>query len=510
MERKFIIGIDQSTQGTKALLVDHNGRLVQRADVPHRQIVNEHGWVEHDADEIYQNTIISVQKVLSDSGVSPDAIAGIGISNQRETGVAWNRKTGKPVYNAIVWQCGRAKEICERIRSKGGSDRIKEKTGLVLSPYFTAPKFAWILENVEQSTMSAQQNELCMGTIDSWLIFRLTQGKSFKTDCSNAARTQLMNIETLAWDDELCGMFGVDMRCLPEICASDSCFGYTSFDGILPKEVPIQCVMGDSNGALYGQGCFQPGTIKATYGTGSSVMMNTGAKLVRSNDIVTSVAWNMNGKTEYVLEGNINYTGAIISWLKNSVQLISSAKEIEGLAKNANPNDKTYLVPAFSGLGAPYWNADASAAFIGMTRSTGKCEMAKACEEAIAYQITDIVHAMQDASGLDIPELRVDGGAVRDTFLMQFQADMLQKEIIIPQVEELSGIGVAQCAGKALSINTSLEDTLQPCAMKYLPQMSFVEQIKKYDGWKRAVATVLHSASTGCSEAELQTEREKS
>lgn len=329
---------------------------MRRTDCAHRQIINEKGWVSHDPEEIYQNVLKVTQELLD--GIDKSCVAGVGISNQRETTLAWNRISGKPYGQAVVWQCARASQICEREYIKLLAEKIRQKTGMNLSPYFPAAKLAWLLENEEGAMQAAQKHEICHGTIDSWLVYKLTGKKEYRTDYSNASRTQLFNIFELKWDKELCYLFGIDPTNLAEVTDSDACFGETDFEGILPKKVPIHSVMGDSHGALLGQGCLQPGSIKATYGTGSSIMMNIGEKpIISTHGVVTSLAWKIGGSVKYVLEGNLNYTGAVITWLKDDLELIYSASETEDLARRAIKEDKLYLVPAFSGLGAPYWDS---------------------------------------------------------------------------------------------------------------------------------------------------------
>ena len=420
----YIISIDQSTQGTKALLFDENGQIVRRTDCAHRQIINEKGWVSHDPEEIYQNVLKVTQELLD--GIDKSCVAGVGISNQRETTLAWNRISGKPYGQAVVWQCARASQICERESIKLLAEKIRQKTGMNLSPYFPAAKLAWLLENEEGAMQAAQKHEICLGTIDSWLVYTLTGKKEYRTDYSNASRTQLFNIFELKWDKELCYLFGIDPTNLAEVTDSDACFGETDFEGLLPKKVPIHSVMGDSHGALLGQGCLQPGSIKATYGTGSSIMMNIGEKpIISTHGVVTSLAWKIGGSVKYVLEGNLNYTGAVITWLKDDLELICSASETEDLARRAIKEDKLYLVPAFSGLGAPYWDSEAKASIVGMSRTTKKAEFVRAALECIAYQITDIVNAMSDDAGISVKQLCVDGGPTRNSYLMQFQSDIL-------------------------------------------------------------------------------------
>lgn len=487
-----ILSIDQSTQGTKALLFSDKGVLIGRADLPHRQIIDEHGWVEHDPEEIYANAIRAVKNVLEQTGTDPGTVRVLGISNQRETGVVWNRRTGKPVCNAIVWQCARAQQICERIAGQGGAERIRNATGLQLSPYFTAGKFAWVLRNIPAARQAAEKGTLCCGTVDSWLIWRMTKGKQFRTDYSNASRTQLFNITDCDWDEEVCALFGIPVGCLAQVTDSDGVFGYTDLEGILPSPVPIHAVLGDSNGALFGQGCVRRGMTKATYGTGSSVMMNIGEKTVLSDKVVTSLAWKLDGKVQYVLEGNVNYTGAAISWLKDDLQLITSAAQTQELAEAADPADTTYLIPAFTGLGAPWWNSGARAAVIGMSRSTRRQELVKAALESIAYQISDVLFAMEKEAGIPIGELRADGGAAANTYLMQFQSDIAGIPVQVPSQEELSGIGAAYAAGIAAGYYDREQLFAQMKRRRFEPGMPGAIRKQKYEGWVKAVETVLN------------------
>lgn len=492
MDKKYIIGIDQSTQGTKALLFDETGVPIARCDKPHHQMIHDKGWVEHDPVEIYRNTLEVVQKLLQQTGVDQRELAGIGISNQRETVVVWDACTGEPIYPAIVWQCARGKPICDRIREAGGDKLIQEHTGLPLSPYFSAAKIAWILEHVEGAAGKAKAGQLCIGTMDSWLVYQLTQGREFATDYSNASRTQLFHITDLAWDEEVCTMFGIPTQCLPAVKDSNGAYGMTDFAGLLTEPLPIHAAIGDSHGALFGQGCLHPGMLKTTYGTGSSIMMNVGEKPIFSkHGLATSIAWGLDGKVTYVLEGNINYTGAVISWLEQDLKLIASASATEQLAREANPEDTAYLVPAFTGLGAPYWDAHASGIISGITRTTGQKELVKASLECIAYQITDILEAMSLDSGIPIEKICVDGGPTRNKYLMQFQSDMARVPVQVPQVEELSGCGAAFAAGLALRLYR--QDTLFRKRENVLlqPSMELDTRNKKYAGWKHAVKLAL-------------------
>ncbi len=479
---KYILSIDQSTSGTKVLLLDENGELVGREDLSHEQKINSKGWVSHDPAAIYDNTVETARKVIAHTEIDPAKIMAMGISNQRETALIWDRDTGDPIADAVVWQCGRAQAVCDRLESY--TETIRQKTGLPLSPYFPAAKWAWLLENAPQT---AGRN-LCAGTIDCWLIYKLTG--QFKTDYSNASRTQLFNIHTLTWDEELCKLFCIDPAMLPEVCMSDSHFGNTDICGVLPKSIPVHGVMGDSHGALFGQGCVVPGMGKATYGTGSSVMVNVGEQPVFSDKgIVTSLAWGIDGKVSYVLEGNINYTGSVIKWVVDELGLLQSSEEAGTTAAQADPEDNTYLIPAFTGLGAPYWKSSARAMIYGMGRGTGRAEIVKAAEESIGYQIADVVNAMRQ-EGITMTELRADGGPTKDSYLMQFQADILGLPVVVPVREELSGMGVGYCAGIACGMYT--QEILDRVGRQYYQPEKKDEWIKKhYGGWKNAVNMLL-------------------
>lgn len=488
---EYVLGIDQSTQGTKALLFDGAGSLLGRADLPHRQMIDARGWVEHDPEEIYQNTIDVVKHLVEKTGIDKNDIRVMGISNQRETALVWDRLTGKPVYAAVVWQCARGASICEEIEGLGKADMIRGRTGLQLSPYFSAAKIAWILRNVDGVRERADRGELCCGTIDSWLVYKLTGKKEFRTDYSNASRTQMFHIGKLKWDEEICSLFKIPMSALAEVTDSNGYYGDTDLEGYLDHPIPIQGVLGDSHGALFGQGCLDKGMIKATYGTGSSVMMNIGGSPVYSDRVVTSLAWGMDGKVDYVLEGNINYTGAVITWLKDDLQLIQSPAETQALAEAANPLDETYLVPAFSGLSAPYWDSQARAVIYGMTRTTKRAELVKAALESIVYQITDVMTVMGQESGIPIEALRVDGGPTKNSYLMQFQSDMAQIPVQVPPMEELSGIGAAYAAGLGAGIYQKGQLFGKTERKEYRPAMAKELREKKYTGWNKAVSKVL-------------------
>ena len=486
---QYILGIDQSTQGTKAILVDEDGKMIGRADKSHRQLVNECGWVSHDLEEIYANVISVVKEVTERCGIEKSQIRAVGISNQRETTAAWD-KDGNPLADAIVWQCARAKEIAGDVQEHYG-DLVKERTGLAPSPYFPAAKMAWLLRNAQRLQVRDKQ-DIRLGTIDSWLIYRLTKGESFKTDYSNASRTQLFNLYELKWDEELCGIFQIPSECLPEVCDSNSIFGMTDLEGFLDREIPIHSAIGDSHAALFGQGCHKPGMIKTTYGTGSSIMMNTGNRCVASNHgLATSLAWGIDGKVDYVLEGNINYTGAVVTWLKDEVGMIASPAETEAAAREANPNDRTVLVPAFSGLSAPYWDDNAKAVLYGMTRITGKNEIIKAALESIALQIQAVLEAMEKDSGIDIRELRVDGGPTKNAYLMQAQSDLSGMKVAVAETEELSALGAAYLAG--IGVGLFQKDGLFGDSRRsyFEPKMDGQDRALRLKGWGQAVSMIM-------------------
>lgn len=490
MSGRYIISIDQSTQGTKALLFDKNGTMMCRSDMAHKQMINDKGWVSHDPEEIYENMLKVIRNVLVKANISPEMVEGIGISNQRETSCIWNCSNGLSFAPAVVWQCTRAAELCEQEVIQKNAQMIFQRTGLKLSPYFPAAKIAWLLENVPGIKEEVKKHQVCHGTMDSYLIYRLTKGEVYATDYSNASRTQLFNIFTLQWDEEICKLFGIERENMPKVMDSDACYGYTDCEGLFSKPIPIHAVMGDSHAALFCQNCRRKGLAKATYGTGSSIMLNIGEKPVLStHGLVTSLAWSEEGKVQYVLEGNLNYTGSVITWLKDDMKMIDCPNDSESLARIANQRDHLYLVPAFSGLGAPYWNTHARAALIGMDRTTGKPEMVRAALECIAYQITDILRVMNEDSGQKLAELRVDGGPTRNEYLMQFQSDMAGCRVLVPDVEELSGIGAAYMAGIALGMwREKIFEHIH--YNEHVPKMEDILVTQKYCGWKDAVQII--------------------
>ena len=482
----YILSIDQSTSGTKGMIFNVGGELVCRYDVPHKQITNALGYIEHDPEEIYRNTVDAVKGVLVKSGVPKNEIGAVGISNQRETVLGWNAKTGKPVYNAIVWQCCRAAELCKELEHK--ADFVFETTGLNLSPYFSGPKIAWMIRSVPDIEAMMNKGHICFGTIDTWLIYKLTNGESYKTDYSNASRTGLMNINTLKWDQEMIALYGLDEKALPEICDSDSVFGYTDFEGLFPNAVPICGVLGDSHAALFANNCIKPGMAKVTFGTGSSVMINVGDKKISPKPgIVASLAWGRQGQVEYVLEGNINYSGAVIKWLVDDVQLIQTPEESALLSKSIEDTGGVYLVPAFTGLGAPYWNNEARAVFCGMNPTTKKAQLVRAAVECIAYQIRDVFEVIKESYRRPVPKIFGDGGATRNDFLMSFVSGILNIPIEVSQIEELSGAGAAYMAALSSGLSTEEQFFSKRSTKTYMPQMKKEVNEKLYSGWKAAV-----------------------
>lgn len=446
MTEKYVLAIDQSTQGTKAILVDHQNQIFWKASLTHKQIINEDGWVSHDLNEIRANLITLFKQVLKK--VTADQIESLAITNQRESAAAWSRKTGEPLCKTIVWQDNRAEKLISRISYPELTDKVKNSTGLALSPYFTGAKWGWMLLNEPRVVQAQANNDLCLGTMDTWLVFQLTNGQSFKTEPSNACRTQLMNIKTGNWDQELVEIFGIDINDLPDIVDSNSNFGETDLFGLLPHKIPILSVLGDSQAALFAHGCFETGDFKVTFGTGSSVMLNIGKKLPNNfnNQLNTSLAWSINGQKSYVLEGNINYAGACVTWLKDKLHLIQDPAETANLALTANPNDHTLLIPAFAGLGAPYWLPDMKAAFVNMTATTGKKELVRATLNSLVYQINDILHAFHQLSPKVNGEIHTDGGMIKNKYLMQYLSNITQKNVKIANISELSALGSAMNA----------------------------------------------------------------
>ncbi len=489
---RYIIAIDQSTSATKAILFDEQCRLIGRKNVDHKQYYPQAGWVEHDAEEIYCNAVEAIREVMK-TCTDPEASFSLAITNQRETVVVWNRITGKPVYHAVVWQCQRGAAICEELKEKGYTDFIQERSGLLIDPYFAASGAKWILDNVEGARLAAENGELLMGTIDTWLIWKLTEGRVHATDYTNASRTLLFNIHTLNWDDDLLRLFTIPRSMMAEPKPCDSVFGETMVEGLFPNPIVIAGVLGDSHGALAGQMCFEPGMGKATYGTGSSVMVNIGENAVKApQGLVTSVGFAAQNKVFYAFEGNIHCTGATIKWMTDNLKLISSPAAIEELALSVPDNGGVYLVPAFAGLGAPWWNSHAKAMICGMTLATERGHVCRAALEAIAYQIKDLIDLMTGQAGIKLKELRVDGGPTKNKLLMQFQADMLNACINRSDVEEASAMGAIVMNGLARKVWKDLDEVaaLRTNDNRVWPVMSDSERNCLYAGWTEAIATV--------------------
>jgi glycerol kinase len=489
-KNQFILSIDQSTSATKVMLFDASAILVDRVSLAHRQFYPAEGFVEHDAVEIFENTVTGMVEVLTAANKSVSDLAVVSITNQRETSLIWNRKTGKPIANAAVWQCQRGKNFCNTLNDQGYGPKIRKKTGLLVDPYFSASKLRWLINHVEGAKESAQKGDLLLGTIDSWLLWKLTNGKVHATDYSNACRTMLFNINTLKWDEELIGLFDLYPSMFPEVKYSDQIFGYTEPTVVFDEPVAIAGLLGDSHAALFGQNCFESGMAKATYGTGSSIMMNIGNKpLEAPAGLVTSVGYGRDRKIDYVFEGNIHCTGDTINWLVNDAELMSNAAESEQLALSVTDNNQVYFVPAFVGLGAPYWDNKARASISGMARNTKKAHIVRAALESIAYQIKELIDLMVENASVPIREMRVDGGPTRNNFLMQFQCDMLRKEVVRSNIEEISALGAAFMAGLACGLWKDLDEikALRKIDKTFKPAMPANEVERLYSGWKMAV-----------------------
>lgn len=488
-----VIAIDQSTSATKVMLFSEKCEMIRRINLPHRQIYLQPGWVEHDAEEIYLNTVKGIAQLL-EQGELNAAEYSIAITNQRETVVIWNRFTGKPIYNAVVWQCMRGQQFCNQLKESGYGPMIQEKTGLLIDPYFSASGAKWILDNVEGARQASEKGELLFGTIDSWLIWKLTGGKRHVTDYTNASRTLLMNIHSLKWDEELLDLFTIPQHMMPKLLPCDSIFGETTVEGLFRIPVCIAGVLGDSHGALAGQMCFEEGLGKATYGTGSSVMVNIGEKYATApTGLVTSIGFSALGKLFYAFEGNIHCTGATIKWLQEKLQLIESPSEAENWATKIDNNEGVYLVPAFAGLGAPWWQSDSKAIICGMTLGTGRAHIIRAALESIAYQVTDLVHAMTRQAGICLKEIRVDGGPTRNKFLMQFQADCLRVPVNCSDIEEASAFGAVIMNGIARKKWKNLAEIgiLRKSRCRITPKDNATQMEETYKGWQKAVKQLI-------------------
>ncbi len=457
---KYIIALDQGTTSSRAVLFDENQKIVGIAQKEFTQIYPKEGWVEHDPMEIWSSQSGVLAEVIAREGISQHDIIGLGITNQRETTIVWDKNTGKPVYNAIVWQCRRTAQICDELRKKEGLvEYIKENTGLVLDAYFSGTKIKWILDNVEGAREKAEKGELLFGTVDTWLIWKLTNGKVHATDYTNASRTMIYNIKKLEWDEKLLKELGIPKSMLPEVKDSSGTFGYANLGGKGGHRVPICGVAGDQQSALFGQACFEKGEAKNTYGTGCFLLMNTGEEMVQSkNGLVTTIAIGLNGKVQYALEGSIFVGGAVVQWLRDELRLVGESKDTEYFARKVKDNGGVYVVPAFVGLGAPYWDMYARGAILGLTRGANKNHIIRAALESIAYQTRDVLEAMQEDSGIELNGLKVDGGATANNFLMEFQSDILGKTVRRPTVLETTALGAAYLAGLAVGVWETKEE----------------------------------------------------
>lgn len=484
---QYIMSLDQGTTSSRAILFNNHGRIVSIAQKEFKQHYPQAGWVEHDPMEIWSSQATVLTEAIIKAGAKPSDINAIGITNQRETTIVWDRKTGKPVYNAIVWQDRRTASYCDSIKKEHGKT-IQEKTGLIVDAYFSASKIKWILENVEGAREKAEAGELAFGTVDSWLIWNLTSGERHVTDVTNASRTMIYNINTLAWDDDLLKIFSIPRAMLPEVRSSSEVYGETA-GKILANKIPIAGIAGDQHAALFGQMCTQKGMVKNTYGTGCFMLMNIGDKPVLSkNNLVTTIAWQLNGKTDYALEGSIFIAGAVVQWLRDELGVIPSSKDIEALARKVENSNGVYLVPAFAGLGAPYWNQHARGTIVGLTRGTSKAHMARAALESIAFQTMDVLKAMEADAGSPIQELRVDGGATVNDLLMQIQADALGVKVVRPEITETTAMGAAYFAGLASKFWNSTDEIQQQWSLdkEFMPAGKNEDAIFE---WKRAVET---------------------
>ncbi|MCG1012461.1 glycerol kinase GlpK [Tepidanaerobacter sp. GT38] len=487
------MALDQGTTSSRAIIFDENGTIKGVTNREFTQIYPKPGWVEHDPMEIWGSQIGVAREVLSKSGLSPSDIAAIGITNQRETTIVWDKNTGKPVYNAIVWQCRRTAPICDDLKARGLAEKIREKTGLVVDAYFSGTKVKWILDNVEGAREKAEKGELLFGNVDTWLIWNLTGGKVHVTDYSNASRTMLFNIHTLDWDDEILQELNIPRSMLPKPMPSSHVYGYTTTE-VFGGEVPIAGDAGDQQAALFGQACYSPGMAKNTYGTGCFMLMNTGEKAVTSQSgLLTTIAWGVDGKVEYALEGSIFIAGAVVQWLRDELRILDNAAQSEELATKVQDNNGVYLVPAFVGLGAPYWDMYARGTIVGLTRGAKREHIVRAALESICYQTRDVLEAMQKDSGITLKSLKVDGGAVANNFLMQFQSDILGVPVDRPKVIETTALGAAYLAGLAVGYWKDKDDIASKWQIDrtFKPEMDSGMRDNLYKGWKKAVQRAL-------------------
>ncbi|MFM2622438.1 glycerol kinase GlpK [Vibrio owensii] len=489
-EQKYIVALDQGTTSSRAVILDHDANIVSVAQREFTQIYPEAGWVEHDPMEIWATQSSTLVEALAKTGIRSDQLVGIGITNQRETTIVWNKETGKPVYNAIVWQCRRTADICEELKARGLEDYVRDNTGLVLDPYFSGTKVKWILDNVEGAREDAEAGKLLFGTVDTWLVWKMTQGRVHVTDYTNASRTMLFNINDLCWDQKMLDEMGIPASMMPEVKRSSEIYGQTNIGGKGGTRIPIAGIAGDQQAALYGQMCVEAGQAKNTYGTGCFLLMNTGQEKVTSkNGLLTTLACGPKGEPAYALEGAVFMGGASIQWLRDEMKILAGAEDSEYFATKVDTSNSVYVVPAFTGLGAPYWDAYARGTIVGLTRGVNSNHIIRATLEGIAYQTRDVLDAMQADSGIKLANLRVDGGAVANNFLMQFQSDVLNTEVHRPQVTEVTALGAAYLAGLAVGFWDSIDELQDKAVLDrtFEPHDDEEKRNRRYKGWKRAV-----------------------
>ena len=489
MPDKYILALDQGTTSSRAIIFDRKGSIISTAQKEFRQIYPNAGWVEHDGNEIWSTQAGVAAEAIAKAGLNGNNMAAIGITNQRETTLIWDRKTGKPVYNAIVWQDRRTSDYCDKLKEEGLTETFREKTGLILDSYFSATKIKWILDNIDGVRKRAENGELAFGTMDTWLIWNFTRGELHITDVTNASRTMLYNIHDGEWDQEILKILDIPENLLPDVKPSSEMYGRTKTT-IFASKVPIAGIAGDQQAALFGQRCIKSGMVKNTYGTGCFMVMNTGDKPIESkNNLLTTIAWEVNGKVEYALEGSIFIAGAVVQWLRDELGIIRNSSDVEALAKTVPDNDGVYLVPAFAGLGAPHWNQHARGTIVGLSRGSNAGHIARAALEGIAYQAMDVLNAMQADSGIDIRELRVDGGAAANDLLMQFQSDILQAPVIRPKVLETTALGAAYLAGLAVGYWADQEEINEQWQedQQFHPEMDEQRSKVLINGWNRAL-----------------------
>ncbi len=497
MPSHYILALDQGTTSSRSMLFDKQGNIISVAQKEFKQIFPQPGWVEHDANEIWSTQFGTMAEAVAKAHINMKQVAGIGITNQRETTVVWDRKTSHPIYHAIVWQDRRTAAYCDELKTANHAGMIQQKTGLIIDAYFSATKLKWILDNVEGARTKAENGELAFGTIDTWLTWKLTNGEVHVTDVSNASRTMLYNIHTLQWDEELLKLFNIPAAVLPEVKPSSKIYGVTG--NIIPdSRIPIAGIAGDQQAALFGQLCTQPGMVKNTYGTGCFMLMNTGEKAIASkNNLLTTIAWQIDGKTEYALEGSVFIAGAVVQWLRDELKIIRTSAEVEKLAAQVQDTDGVYLVPAFAGLGAPHWNQYARGTIFGLTRGSSNAHIARAALDSIAYQTYDVLKAMEGDSGIHIKELRVDGGATVNNQLMQFQSDLLNTKVVRPKITETTALGAAYLAGLAVGYWKNVDEIQQQWQVdkSFSPAMDDTKRDALVNGWQRAVKAAVAWAS---------------